>query len=166
MQRIYYCSVLFLSFLFISFFYLFLSPFRLSLQTPPSTSFKSLLVNFSSPLLFSDTILFFTLYYLYFTVFSPSIPPFSPLLSDPATSSQPLSIHTNVTRAPSPTVVSTRVTSIRYSWDVNSYVLCICTCVDVFLTYLNNTYLCLLYPCRIYVVVLQPTGCLYCMKTI
>ncbi|XP_074508276.1 supervillin isoform X16 [Sebastes fasciatus] len=32
--------------------------------------------------------------------------------SDPATSSQPLSIHTNVTRAPSPTVVSTRVTSI------------------------------------------------------
>lgn len=40
---------------------------------------------------------------------------FSALSSDPATSSQPLVVHSNVTHVPSPTKIGTSVTSFRYS---------------------------------------------------
>lgn len=51
------------------------------------------------------------LHYLSFTLHTA----FSALLSDPATSSQPLAVHAAVTRSPSPIIVSTSVTSFRYS---------------------------------------------------
>lgn len=101
-----HCSIFFLLFsvFFILFFPVFrfiFYPFLLPLQT--SGNFLSL--SFVSTL------------YLLFTVYLFSIcTSFSPLVSDPATSPQSVGIHTTITCVPSPTVVSTSVTSIRYSW--------------------------------------------------
>lgn len=82
--------------------------FHFSTSSDYSINFHVFLVNLY-PLLLRN---FFASHYLYFTLFFNINIPFSPLLSDPTTSSQTLGFHTNATSDPSPTVVST---SIRYS---------------------------------------------------